>query len=267
MKGTALADKGPVAIIGGGILAGIRGAGHDLIILLRSASYVGSFHSRGREILRQMYITGAASLPVTFLVALFTGMVLALQTGIELIRWGIQEEIGTIVTASMTREMGPIWTGIILAARVGSGMAAEIGTMRVSEEIDALEVMSIDPARFLVMPRLVALAIMAPILTVFADLVGVIGGAIVGYHQIGVPYSLYFRKGLEALEVKDIYSGLIKSVIFAIIIVTVGCGQGMKASGGAEGVGSATRNTVVISMILIIAFNYFVTSITRWITW
>ena len=260
-----MAERGPVAALGAGIAAGIRGAGYDLNLLLRSASYIGDFFSRWREILRQMYITGAASLPVTFLVALFTGMVLALQTGIELMRWGIQEEIGTIVTASMTREMGPIWTGIILAARVGSGMAAEIGTMQVSEEIDALDVMSIDPARFLVMPRLVALAVMAPVLTVFANVVGVIGGAIVGYNQIHVSYSRYFQNGLDALELKDMYTGLIKSVIFAVIIVTVGCGQGMKATGGAEGVGNATRNTVVISMILIIAFNYFVTSLTRWI--
>jgi len=248
------------------VLAGLRGAGFNLVILLRTLSYISSVFSRSSEILRQMYITGVASLPVTLLVALFTGMVLALQTGIELIQWGIQDKIGSIVTISMSREMAPIWTGIILSARVGSGMAAEIGTMQVSEEIDALEVMSIDPARFLVLPRLVALAIMAPILTIFANVVGVIGGSIVGYNQIGVSYHTYFQNGMESLEIKDIYTGLIKSVVFAVVIVTVGCGQGMKASGGAEGVGNATRNTVVISLILIIAFNYFITSIARWIT-
>jgi phospholipid/cholesterol/gamma-HCH transport system permease protein len=217
-------DNKLVGAVGGGLLSGIRTAGYNLILLFRAASYTGSVFARSSEVLRQMWVTGAASLPVTLLVALFSGMVLALQTGMELMRWGIQEKIGTIVTASMTREMGPIWTGIVLAARVGSGMAAEIGTMQVSEEIDALEVMSIDPARFLVMPRLVALVIMAPILTIYANI-----------------------------------------VVFALIIVTVGCAQGMRASGGAVGVGRATRNTVVISLILIIAFNYFVTSFARWI--
>jgi phospholipid/cholesterol/gamma-HCH transport system permease protein len=261
-----LASHPLTTAVGAGILSGIRGAGFNLIILLRTLSYITSVFARSREILRQMYVTGVASLPVTLLVALFSGMVLALQTGTELMRWGIQEKIGTIVTASMTREMGPLWTGIILAARVGSGMAAEIGTMQVSEEIDALEVMSIDPARFLVLPRLVALAIMAPILTIFADIVGVVGGAIVGYNQIGVSYHTYFQNGLDALVLKDIYTGLLKSVVFAVVIVTVGCGQGMKATGGAEGVGNATRNTVVISLILIIAFNYFLTSLARWIT-
>ncbi len=261
-----MANKTAIGKLGSGILSGTYGAGHDLVLLMRAMSYLPRVLSRSSEIMRQMYVTGAASMPVVLLVAFFSGMVLALQTGIELMRWSIQEEIGTIVAASMTREMGPIWTGIILAARVGSGMAAEIGTMRVSEEIDALEVMSIDPARFLVMPRLVALAIMAPILTIYADIIGVVGGAIVGYHQIGVSYHRYFQKGFDALALKDIYTGIIKSVIFAVIIVAVSCGQGMKASRGAEGVGSATRNTVVISMILIIAFNYFVTSLTRWIT-
>jgi len=240
-------------------------AGYNLTLLFRSMSYAGSAFRSSGEILRQMWVMGAASLPVTLLVALFTGMVLALQTGMELMRWGIQENIGVIVTASMTREMGPLWTGIILAARVGSGMAAELGTMAVSEEIDALEVMSIDPARFLILPRLAALIVMAPILTIYANLVGVIGGGIVGYNQIGVSYSRYFQNGLDGLALKDINTGLVKSVVFAIIIIAVSCGKGMKASGGAVGVGQATRDTVVVSLIFIIAFNYFITSAAQWI--
>jgi len=243
----------------------VYAAGYNLTVLLRSMSYAGSIFRSSGEVLRQMWVMGAASLPVTLLVALFTGMVLALQTGMELMRWGIQENIGVIVTASMTREMGPLWTGIILAARVGSGMAAELGTMAVSEEIDALEVMSIDPARFLILPRLAALIVMAPILTIYANFVGVLGGGIVGYNQIGVSYSRYFQNGLDGLALKDINTGLVKSVVFAIIIIAVSCGKGMKASGGAVGVGQATRDTVVVSLIFIIAFNYFITSAAQWI--
>ncbi|HUU69180.1 MAG TPA: ABC transporter permease [Planctomycetota bacterium] len=254
-----------VGTIGRRILLLIHGAGYNLILLFRTLSYIGGIFRRSREVLRQMYITGVLSLPLTMLVALFTGMVLALQTGIELLRWGIQAEIGTIVAASMSREMGPIWTGIVLAARVGSGMAAELGTMKVSEEIDALEVMSIDPARYLVLPRLVALVLVAPILTIYSDLIGVLGGAIVGQYQLGVSFDQYFRKGMDALRVMDIYSGLVKSMVFATIIAIVGCSQGLRTTGGAEGVGNATRNTVVISLILIIIFNYFITSMTRWI--
>ena len=176
----------PVGEVGRGLLSVIHGAGYNLILLYRTLSYTGSVFSRSREILRQMYVMGVLSLPLTSLVALFTGMVMALQIGIELLRWGIQVEIGTIVTASMSREMGPIWTGIVLAARAGSGMAAELGTMKVSEEIDALEVMSIDPARYLVMPRLVALLLVAPILTIYSDLIGVLGGQGVGDVEEGV---------------------------------------------------------------------------------
>jgi len=254
-----------VGTIGRRILSLIHGAGYNMLLLFRTLSYVGGIFLRSREVLRQMYVTGVLSLPLTMLVALFTGMVLALQTGMELLRWGIQAEIGTIVTASMSREMGPIWTGIVLAARVGSGMAAELGTMKVSEEIDALEVMSIDPARYLVLPRLVALVLVAPILTIYSDLIGIVGGAIVGQCQIGVSYDQYFQKGMDALRVLDIYSGLVKSIVFATTIAIVGCSQGLRTTGGAEGVGNATRNTVVISLILIIVFNYFITSLTRWI--
>ena len=260
-----MTNTAAIASLGSRVIATIQGSGYSLLLLFRSVSYIRNVFSRSREILRQMHTTGVMSLPLTLLVAMFTGMVLALQTGIELLRWGIQAEIGTIVTATMSREMGPIWTGIVLAARVGSGMAAELGTMKISEEIDALEVMSIDPARYLVMPRLVALVVIAPILTIYSDLIGVLGGAIVGNYQIGVSFNQYFQKGMEALALKDIYTGLIKSMVFAVIITTVGCGQGLRTTGGAVGVGNATRNTVVISLILIIAFNYFITSLTRWI--
>jgi len=206
------------------------------------------------------------SLPVAMLVAAFTGMALALQTGQALQEYRQAASLGALVALSMCREMGPIWVGVILAARVGSAMAAELGTMRVSEEIDALEVMSIDPAKFLVMPRVIALILMAPVLTVFADLVGVAGGAVVANFQIGVRYEVYFKSAFDILSRKDILAGLlIKAPVFGLTIATVGCilGLRVKPAQGAEGVGSATRNSVVAALILIIIFNYFLTSLIR----
>ncbi len=236
------------------------------MLLWRAVRSVPAMWRKRSEIVSQMLVCGVYSLPVAMLVAAFTGMVLALQTGQALQEYRQAAMIGALVAVSMCRELGPIWVGVILAARVGSAMAAELGTMRVSEEIDALEVMSIDPARFLVMPRVVALAIMAPVLTAFADLVGIVGGAVVAKYQIGVRYQVYFEWAQDVLTTKDILAGLlIKAPVFGLTIAIVGCALGLrvKPSHGAEGVGAATRNSVVIALILLIVFNYFLTSIIR----
>jgi phospholipid/cholesterol/gamma-HCH transport system permease protein len=210
-----------------------------------------------------MSLCGVMSFPVVVLVSIFSGGVLALQAGLTLRPYGIEAQVGAIVGAAMVCEMGPIMTGIALAGRVGAAMAAELGTMRAAEEIDALEAMSIDPVRFLVMPRLVAMAIMAPVLTVFSDIIGIIGGAIVGFHQVGVSYTAYYDEVYNTLVLVDINSGLIKAVVFGILISTVGCGCGLRAQTSAEGVGKATKDSVVGSFILIIIFNYLITSIAR----
>lgn len=210
-----------------------------------------------------MFLCGVMSFPVVVLVAIFSGAVLTLQTGLTIRPYGIAYKIGAIVACSMVREMGPIMAAIILAGRVGSAMAAELGTMRASEEIDALYAMSIDPVRFLVMPRIVAMAVMAPVLTVLADLIGVLGGAVVAYYQVGVSYTLYFNEAQSSLVLVDLNSSMVKAVVFGILIATVGCGRGLRAQASAEGVGRATKDSVVASFILILIFNYLITSIAR----
>ena len=249
--------------LGSTVLTTTEALGFDALLLVRAAGASKLALRKGREIVRQMSICGVMSFPVVVLVSIFAGAVLALQAGLTLREYGIENKIGAIVAASMCREMGPIMTALILAGRVGSAMAAELGTMRVSEEIDALEAMSIDPVRFLVMPRLVAMFLMAPVLTAFSDIIGVIGGAIVGYHQVGVSYTAYYDEAYNTLVLVDINSGLVKAMVFGILIATVGCGCGLRAQTSAEGVGKATKDSVVVSFILIIIFNYLITSIVR----
>ena len=259
---------GPVAATGQAILNATRVSGIGLLLTFHSLGYVVSVWRKRSEVLVQMLICGVYSLPVAMLVAMFTGMVLSLQTGQALQDYHQAGNLGALVAISMCREFGPVWVGVILAARVGSAMAAELGTMRVSEEIDALEVMSIDPAKFLVMPRLVGLTLMAPVLTVFADAVGILGGAVVAKHQVGVQYDVYFKSAREILDTKDVLAGLlIKAPIFGLVIAAVGCtlGLNVKPSEGAAGVGGATRNSVVVALILLIIFNYFLTSLIRYI--
>ncbi len=211
------------------------------------------------ETFYQMYVAGIKSLGVITVVALFTGMILALQTGLELRRFGQEVNIGTAVTVVMIREMGPFMTGLIIAASVGSAIAAQIGTMTVSEEIAALEVMSINPVRFLVMPRLVALLTMMPILTVYTNIIGIVGGAIVGATQLDVSFFAYFDNATRFASNKDLYVGLFKAVIFGIVIATVACHQGFNTRGGAVGVGLATRKTVIISFLTILVLGYIIT--------
>jgi phospholipid/cholesterol/gamma-HCH transport system permease protein len=158
-------------------------------------------------------------------------------------------------------------TGLILAASVGSGMAAEIGTMKVSEEIDALEVMAIEPARYLVLPRLLAMAIMTPILTVYTNLVGILGGAVIANSQYGVSFERFATEVTVYLTRKDIFTGLLKAVVFGMVIASVGCAQGLQARGGAIGVGQATRRAVVVSYLLIIVLGYYITFLFFRIRW
>jgi phospholipid/cholesterol/gamma-HCH transport system permease protein len=250
-----------LADIGRRILLTCRNSGRALLMLFGSilqARYMFSHRNRD-EVVHQLYITGIKSLGVITVVAMFTGMILALQTGIELRRFGQEVNIGTAVTVVLLREMGPFMTGLIIAASVGSAIAAQMGTMVVSEEIAALEVMSINPLRFLVMPRLVALVIMMPILTIYTNIIGIIGGGIVGYTQLGVSFVAYFDNATQYAENKDLYVGLLKAMIFGLIIVTVACHQGFSTKEGAVGVGQATRRTVIISFLTILVVGYMIT--------
>jgi phospholipid/cholesterol/gamma-HCH transport system permease protein len=247
--------------LGKNVIISTRNAGYGCLLLIESLYWLKAFFNKFREIVRQMYIVGYQSLPVTLIVGIFVGFVLALQTGLSLKPFGMQHLVAQIAGISLTREMGPLMTSIILAGRVGSAMAAEIGSMRVSEEIEALEVMSISPIKYLVMPRIVALTVMCPILTVFTNTIGIVGAAVVAKLQIGVPYYTFFKDAAEFIEFKDIYSGLLKSFIFGITIAVVSCSEGLRTTGGTVGVGESTRRAVVNSLLLILIFNYFLTSI------
>lgn len=243
------------------ILGALEAAGFSLNLMGASLARIGSFFSKFREILHQAWLCGVVTLPVTFVVATFSGFILALQAGLALRDFGQQDVIGGLVSVVMFREFGPFMTASILGAMVGSSMAAEVGTMKVSEEIDALEVMSIDVPRFIVFPRLMAMIIMTPVLTALTNVIGTLGGAIIGYTQLGVDFRVYYDVAVENLDFKDVWTGMSKSVVFGIIIATVGCSQGLRTTGGAMGVGRATRAAVVISYLLIIIIGFFMTAV------
>ncbi len=241
----------------------VRTAGRGTILFgqtLKQASPRNVFRNFDK-ITQQMLICGVMAIPVVTLTAAATGMVLAAQTGHEIKKFGLANlAMGPLVGGSVLREMGPMLTAICVAGFVGGGMASVIATMRVNEEIDALEVMSINPLQYLVMPRLIAMMIALPLLTVYADVVGILGGAVVSYYQVGVSYQDFFDMGEWLLALRDVAFGLVKAWFFGIIITVVSCEQGYHASGGAEGVGRATMRGVVYSFLLILIMNFLLFS-------
>jgi phospholipid/cholesterol/gamma-HCH transport system permease protein len=243
------------------LISACRGTGRGLLLLFSAlAATPFAFSKRNRrDVLEQLYTVGFKSLPVVSVVAFFTGMILALQVGLELRRYGQETNIGMLVCIAMLREMGPFMTGLVVAASSGSAIAAQMGTMTVSEEVAALDVMGISPVRYLVMPRLAALAVMMPLLTVYTNILGILGGALVGSTQLGISTTAYFDNAFRYAENKDLYVGLFKAFLFGLIMVTVACHQGFSAREGAVGVGRATRHSVIISFLLILVVGYFVT--------
>lgn len=235
-------------------------------LLIQTVRRLPSVFARRRLIADAMCSLGLNMIPVVLFVGFFMGMIVALQTGIELSRIGQQDQIGVIVAISMAREMGPFITATILAATAGSSIAAEIGTMSVSDELAALEVMSIDKLKLLVLPRVVALAIMCPMLTILCDAIGILGGGLVSATQLNVGWDLYSGTALDALRPVggwfglpfDVFGGLLKSFVFGIIIAVLSCAEGLKARGGALGVGHATRAAVRDSIILVIIAGYMI---------
>lgn len=211
--------------------------------------------------IQQMEEVGVRSLPVVVITAVFTGAVLALQTFSGFQRFGAEGLVGTVVALSMTRELGPVLASIMVAGRVGSAMAAELGTMRVTEQIDALITLATDPVRYLVVPRFLAGMIMLPFLVVFADLIGIFGGYFVAVNVLGTSSTIYVNRTLQYLEFSDVTVGLLKASVFGMIIALVGCQMGFFTSGGAEGVGRATTKAVVAASILILISNYFLTAL------
>lgn len=208
-----------------------------------------------------MHVIGVGSLMIVCLTGSFTGLALALQSYIGFSRLGAEEFIGLVVTLGMTRELGPVLTALIVTGRCGSGMAAEIGTMKVSEEIDALRTLRINPMQYLVLPRIVACVVMMPCITVFSMICGIVGAYLFSVHALGLNAETYIQIIQTRVELSDILGGLIKSAFFGLILSWIGTYQGYITTGGAQGVGRATTNSVVIGSILILIANYFLSSI------
>lgn len=214
-----------------------------------------------RDIVEQFEEIGIGSLTVVILTGFFTGAVLALQTGITLDQFGARPFVGRLISASMIKELGPVLTGLMLAGRVGSGIAAELGSMVVTDQINALRALGTDPVRKLVVPRVLAGVLMAPVLTVVADTVGIIGGWLIAVYQLRVASSLYWSSVVEGLYLQDAWMGLIKPFFLGFAIVTIGCHVGLRTQGGTQGVGRATTNAVVASSVAVIAVDFFVTRV------
>ncbi|PCJ62899.1 MAG: ABC transporter permease [Planctomycetota bacterium] len=256
-----------IAEIGKSFKEFIYVVGYTTRIGLECFLYIPYVFLRWRGTVKQMYISGVGSLGVVLIVAAFTGMIIATQTGLELKRFGQEEFIGGVVAVSICREMGPFMTGLILAATVTSSMTAEIGTMAVSEELDALEVMSISPVKFLVAQRVFALTIMCPAVTVVTDIVGIFGGAIVGATNLDVSFASYYENAKFILSMnmwpgnlpKDVLTGILKSFVFGFVISVIGCAQGLLTTNGAMGVGKSTRLSVVYSYLMVIILGFLLT--------
>ncbi len=214
-----------------------------------------------RLIARQMLEIGYFSLPVVGLTAIFTGMVLALQSHTGFARFSAEGAVATVVVISMTRELGPVLAGLMVAGRIGAAMAAEIGTMRVTEQVDALVTLATNPYKYLVAPRIIAGLLMLPCLVLVADIIGVFGGFLVGTYQLGYNPATYIHSSWEYLKPIDVISGLVKASAFGFIISLMGCYNGYNSRGGAQGVGQATTNAVVSASILILTSNYILTAL------
>ena len=226
--------------------------------------FIGPFKGKpiqSKNVFHQMVFVGIHSALIVFFVTIFTGIVLAMQAAYQLQEMGATIYVASLVAVSLCRELGPVLTALVIAGRVGSAIAAELGTMKVSEQIEALEIMAINPIRFLAVPRFLALFFMQPCLTVLGDISGMIGGYLIGVNSLKINSALYIQTTFKFLEFKDIYTGVIKSFVFAMIIALVGCYQGLNTKGGAEGVGKATTKSVVLSFILIILADCVLTAI------
>ncbi|MBI4764428.1 MAG: ABC transporter permease [Deltaproteobacteria bacterium] len=255
----------PFRLIGRRAIRWVNNMGAGIIFLLLALGMI--FRPKQLpKIFQQVYEIGASSSPIILLVGLFTGMVLSLQSYHALVKFGAQGSLGTLVALSLIRELGPVLTAIMVTARAGSAMTAEIGSQRISEQVDALKTMRIDPLKFLVSPRITASVISFPLLTAVFDLIGILGGYITGVLILGLNSGTYFYRVQSSVELKDVTDGFIKAVVFAVIVSTICCFQGFFAhlrsdSHGAKAIGFSTTSAVVLSCVLILVADYVVTSI------
>jgi phospholipid/cholesterol/gamma-HCH transport system permease protein len=238
-----------------------RQTGELTLLTLRSFAAMVRPPYEGRAWLAQMEQIGVRSLGVAGITTIFTGMVLALQTAYSLPALGVKYYIGTVVSKSLVRELGPVLTALIVGGRIGAGMTAEIGTMKVTEQIDALRSMAADPVKKLVAPKLVATLVMLPALTILGDALGILGGLVVSMAQLDLSAGFYLNDVFDALTLSDVGSGIGKSFFFAYFITIVGCYNGLTARGGADGVGRATTRTVVLASILVLVSDFFLTKL------
>jgi len=215
---------------------------------------------RFRRLLQELYLIGVRSIPIILLTAAFTGMVLALQGYYTLRQYGSEGALGAAVALSLIREMGPVLTGIMVSARAGSAGTAEIGIMRITEQLDALDTMAVNPMQYVVMPKLLAGLIAVPLLTAMFDVMGILGGYLVGVVLLGVSSGTYFSTMVQSVVPLDINGGIVKSLVFGITVVLVACYKGYNTEHGAEGVSRATNQTVVLSAVLVLAWDYLLTS-------
>ncbi|MFI4983853.1 MAG: MlaE family ABC transporter permease [Rickettsiales bacterium] len=251
----------PVAIIGRTTLDFLQVVGRLGIFVGQIARAAASFKIYWRQIFTQFLEIGFYSLPVVGLTAIFTGAVLALQSYTGFSRFNAESSIASVVVLSITRELGPVLAGLMLAGRVGAAIAAEIGTMKVTEQIDALYTLNTNPFQYLVLPRVLAGMIMMPLLVVVADIIGVMGGYMVSIYKLNFTAYSYLKSTFEYLEYQDVRSGLIKACAFGFIVTVMGCYHGYNSKKGAQGVGIATTNAVVSASILILLTNYIITGL------
>ncbi|HUB16573.1 MAG TPA: ABC transporter permease [Acetobacteraceae bacterium] len=250
-----------LATIGRGAISVCRRTGSVAIFGGSGISHVVRPPFFARLFGRAMMEIGYFSLPVVALTAIFTGMVLALQSYTGFSRYSAQSAIPNIVVLSITRELGPVLASLMVAGRIGAAMAAELGTMRVTDQIDALSTLSTDPMKYLVAPRLLAGVIALPALVVIADILGVLGGFLVSTASLGFNATSYLTNTMNFMRTEDVVSGLVKAAVFGFIIALMGCYQGYNSRGGAQGVGAATTNAVVSASILILALDYVLTEL------
>lgn len=253
--------KGFFRYIGVKTISMLREMGQVMMLFFEALPWLFRPPFRVRIFFKQMEFIGVNSLFVVMLTSLFTGMVLALQTYYAFKMFSAETLVGATVALSMTRELGPVITGLMVTGRAGSAICAEIGTMRVTEQVDALTVMAINPVQYLVLPRVLAGFIVMPLLTIVSDVMGILGGYIVGVNILGIHGGLFMNKIYEFVELGDVYNGLIKASVFGVILTLVGCYKGFYTGGGAEGVGRSTTQAVVTASVLILVSDYILTAL------
>jgi len=249
--------------IGGSCLEFLTESGAIAVLYWQTNKALFKKSPRTREVFNQMFKIGVGSLPLVSLTSLFTGMVLALQSAYQLQNFGATQFTADLVSLSTVRELGPVLTALVVSGRVGASIAAELGTMKVTEQIDALQSLATNPIDYLVVPRYLAAIFMLVVLTIYADVVGVLGGYAIAIFKLKISHYQYLHRAIDILQLKDVLSGLAKSFFFGMIISTVGCYYGFVARGGAEGVGQATTKAVVTALISVIAFDCFFTAIVQ----